>query len=66
VIEANHFVWQWPQIAWFCIAGFNLFGALLLDGAPKKANHSLAATMLALFVSAGLLYFGGFFTVARP
>lgn len=64
--DVYRFVWEWPQIMWFCIAGLNLLLAAALDGTPKSAKHSLAVTMLAVCLMAALLYFGGFFTVVRP
>lgn len=62
----SNFVWQWPQIAWACFVGFGLVCAIAKDGEPRTGKHSLALSMLALCISATLLYFGGFFTEIRP
>lgn len=50
-----------PEIIWFCLVGLSLLGGVVLDGEPKKGNHSLAVSMLNVCLSFGLLWWGGFF-----
>lgn len=61
------FVWQWPQITMLSIWAFALVCYAIIDGKPREAStwrfsHRLLNTIL----YGGLLFFGGFFTEARP
>ncbi|WP_428619467.1 hypothetical protein [Reyranella sp.] len=60
------FVWQWPQITWAVWACVVVLVAVAMDGEPKTGKFNGTAALIALFVSATLLYFGGFFTEVRP
>lgn len=50
-----------PQIIWIALAAYTIANAHFHDGEPKTGRHDLVSTVVAVGISAGLLYWGGFF-----
>lgn len=64
--DAVLFVWEWPQIVWAINVCITLVIYSVLDGSERTGKHSFAIQLVAIIASGIVLYFGGFFTVARP
>ena len=52
---------SWPAIIFIGLYIFNIGISITKDGKPRDGNHSFALTFFSTIVSAGLLYWGGFF-----
>lgn len=51
----------WPEGIMLGLMGLALLVTAAVDGEPKTGKHSLAAKILDVAISLGLLWWGGFF-----
>lgn len=52
---------HWPQITELALMGISIGVAVAKHGEPKREKHNAPATIIAMAVSAAILYYGGFF-----
>ncbi len=51
-----------PQLIIICIYSMGIGMHLVKNGEPKEGNYSFFANLIATAISAGILWWGGFFT----
>ena len=50
-----------PQVIIICLLALNIGIELVKHGEPKSGDHNVIAVIAGTVVSAGILYWGGFF-----
>lgn len=51
-----------PQIIWIVLLALGLGISIQQHGQPKTGHHNFGVSLLGAALSAGILYWGGFFT----
>lgn len=51
----------WPQVIYLALLLYGVLDATAHHGEPKRGNNNGWITMVSACISAGLMYWGGFF-----